>query len=62
MTRGYGSRLDLSFIALDEEGAVVAHCLNKRFEADDELLGRSDAWIDNLGTLRAWRGRVSTQP
>ncbi len=57
MTRGYGSRLDLSFIALDEEGAVVAHCLNKRFEADDELLGRSDAWIDNLGTLRAWRGR-----
>ncbi len=54
---GYGSRLDLSFVAVDGEDRVVAHCLNCRYESDDELLGRRDAWIDNLGTLRAWRGR-----
>ena len=38
-------------------GPVIGHCLNKRFETDDELLGRSDAWIENLGTLPEWRGR-----
>lgn len=57
MVRGYGARPDLSFVALDRHDRVVAHCLNKRFEADDELLGRRDAWIDNLGTLPEWRGR-----
>jgi mycothiol synthase len=55
--RGYGARPDLSFVALDDTGRVIGHCLNKRFEADDELLGRRDAWIDNLGTLPDWRGR-----
>lgn len=57
MLRGYGSRADLSFIAVDDAGAVIGHCVNKRFEADDELLGRRDAWIDSLGTLSEWRGR-----
>lgn len=56
MVRGYGARPDLSFIAVDEDDRVIGHCLNKRFDADDELLGRRDAWIDNLGTLRARRG------
>jgi ribosomal protein S18 acetylase RimI-like enzyme len=55
--RGFGSRADLSFIALDHAGNVVGHCLNKRFETDDDLLGRRDAWIDNLGTLPQWRGK-----
>jgi ribosomal protein S18 acetylase RimI-like enzyme len=31
--------------------------VSARYEADDELLGRRDAWIDILSTLRAWRGR-----
>ncbi|MFZ4719074.1 MAG: GNAT family N-acetyltransferase [Ilumatobacteraceae bacterium] len=57
MVRGHGGRPDLSFIALDEDDRVVAHCLNKRFPDDDELIGRRDAWIDNLGTLPEWRGR-----
>lgn len=57
MVSGYGARPDLSFIAVDDDGRVIGHCLNKRFEADDELLGRRDAWIDNLGTLREWRGK-----
>ncbi|MEP1123214.1 MAG: GNAT family N-acetyltransferase [Ilumatobacter sp.] len=54
---GFGARPDLSFVALDDEDRVVAHALNHRYEADDELLGRSEAWIDSLGTLEAWRGR-----
>jgi mycothiol synthase len=57
MVRGFGGRPDLSLVALDAAGAVVAHCLCKRYPADDELLGRRDGWIDNLGTLPGWRGR-----
>jgi len=57
MVRGHGARPDLSFIAIDEHDRVVAHCLNKRFPDDDEFTGRSEGWIDNLGTLDAWRGR-----
>jgi mycothiol synthase len=57
MVRGYGSRPDLSFIAVDDTDRVVAHCLNKRYPDDDELLGRRDGWIDNLGCLPEWRGR-----
>lgn len=57
MVRGPGARRDLSFVALDEHDRVVAHCLNKRFEADDAVPGRRDGWIDNLGTLQEWRGR-----
>jgi ribosomal protein S18 acetylase RimI-like enzyme len=56
MVRGYGGRPDLSFIGLDDDDRVIAHCLNKRYDGEDELLGRRDAWIDNLGTLREWRG------
>ena len=56
MVRGHGARPDLSFIAVDDADRVVAHCINHRFAEDDELLGRSDGWIDNLGTLREWRG------
>lgn len=57
MVRGHGARPDLSFVAVDESGRVVGHCLNKRFPDDDELIGRRDAWIDNLGTRPDWRGR-----
>jgi len=56
MTHGPGARLDLSFVAVDGEGRVVAHCLNKRWPADDEITGRRDGWIDSLGTLRHHRG------
>ncbi len=57
LVRGFGSRVDLSFVALDPTGAVIGHCLNMRYPEDDERIGRKDAWIDSLGTLRAWRGR-----
>lgn len=56
-TRGVGARQDLSFIALDDDDRVVAYCFNARYPDDDEVLGRRDAWIDNLGTLPEWRGR-----
>jgi mycothiol synthase len=55
---GFGSRLDLSAVAVeDATSRVVGLCVNHRYEADDELLGRKDGWIMTLGTLKAWRGR-----
>ncbi len=57
MVRGFAGRPDLSFIALDADDVVVGHCLNTRYEADDELIGRRDGWIQSLGTLAEWRGR-----
>ena len=57
MVRGFGARLDLSFVAVDDaSGAIVSYCLCKRYEADDAVIGRKDAWIDHLGTLAPWRG------
>lgn len=55
--RGFASRPDLSLLALDDEDRVVGCCIIHRYEADDALLGRKEAWIDTLGTLREWRGR-----
>lgn len=55
---GFGARTDLSFVAQERDsGRTVGLCLNHRYEADDELLGRRDGWISTLGTLAAWRGR-----
>lgn len=54
---GSTSRSDLSFIALDTDNNVVGHCLNNRYESDDEMLRRLDGWIGSLGTLREFRGR-----
>jgi mycothiol synthase len=56
--RGHGARLDLSVIAIEEAtGEPVALCLNHAYPEDDERTGRREAWIENLGTLGAWRGR-----
>lgn len=57
MTRGHGAFLDASFVCVDADDRIVAHCLNSRYPEDDGLLGRSDGWISSLGTLREWRGR-----
>lgn len=57
MVRGFGAWPERSFIAVDDDDRVVAYSLNHRYPADDELLGRKDGWIDNLGTLAEWRGR-----
>ena len=58
MVHGYGSRADLSWVAVDDAtGQIIGHCLNRRFESDDVVLGRREGWIDSLGTLAAWRKR-----
>jgi ribosomal protein S18 acetylase RimI-like enzyme len=57
LTEGSFSRPDLSSAVLDEHDRIVALCLVTRFPEDDELLGRRDAWIDKLATVREWRGR-----
>ena len=59
---GFGSRLDLSFVALSHVGQIVGYLLSHRYESDDSLLGAKYAWVDNIGTLAEWRGRgVATQ-
>jgi mycothiol synthase len=58
MVRGHGGRPDLSVIAIERAtGTLVGMCLNHAYPEDDELTGRREAWIDNLATLRDWRGR-----
>ena len=57
MVAGPGARLDLSFVAIDDSGRVVGHCLSKRFPDDDVVTGRREGWIDNLGVRREFRGR-----
>lgn len=56
-TTGFGSRLDLSFLALDERNEMVGLLLTHRFPADDALTGKKYALIDNIAVLRTHRGR-----
>lgn len=57
MVSGPGARTDLSCIAVDADGAVIGHCLAKRFPDDDAVTHRREGWIDNLGVRREFRGR-----
>lgn len=55
--RGHGARPDLSVVAVDRaSGGVVACCINHAYPEDDELTGRQEAWVHNLGTVQRWRG------
>lgn len=54
-TTGFGSRIDLSFFALNNNDEIVGYLLTHRFDNDDELLGARYAWINNIGTLKLWR-------
>lgn len=56
-TLGFGARIDLSFFAINDDDEIVAYLLTHRFDNDDALLGAKYAWIHNIGTLKAWRGR-----
>ena len=49
-------RLDLSRMAV-LDGRVVGYSLNEHYPDDEELTGRRDGWIANLGVLREARGR-----
>jgi ribosomal protein S18 acetylase RimI-like enzyme len=50
----YGSRLDLSVLAIDGD-ELVGYCLNEAYPEDEELLGRRDGWIGTLGVAREHR-------
>ncbi len=50
-------RPDLSRIALDAEGAVIALCLASVNEDDWEAMGATHAYIDLIGVVRAHRRR-----
>lgn len=53
---GYGTRRDLSLVAL-AEGDVVGLALNGHFPEDVASVGYDAGWIDTLGTDARWRGR-----
>ncbi|QKJ21253.1 GNAT family N-acetyltransferase [Microbacterium hominis] len=50
-------RSDLSTLALDPEGRIVAFCLASVNEDDWETLGASNSYIDLIGVVRDQRGR-----
>ena len=55
---GYGSRLDLSFVAIDQTTAeIVGMCHNTHYPDDEAVVQRREGWIATLGTLRDHRGR-----
>ncbi|MFM8645911.1 MAG: GNAT family N-acetyltransferase, partial [Actinomycetota bacterium] len=56
-TSGFGSRVDWSYFAVNDDHQIIGHLITHRFENDDELLGAKYAWIDNIGTLAEYRGR-----
>lgn len=53
---GYGSRLDLSFVAFAGDQMIGA-TTNFHIAQDEELTGRLDGWIGMLGVVRSWRKR-----
>lgn len=57
MTAGWGSSTQSSFMALDDGGSIIGLLLSHRYESDDEVVGSRYGWIDELATLREWRGR-----
>lgn len=52
----YGVRLDLSHLAIADD-TIIGYSLNATYPADEAVHGRREGWIQNLGTLPAWRGR-----
>ncbi|MFM8903241.1 MAG: GNAT family N-acetyltransferase, partial [Actinomycetota bacterium] len=61
-TSGFGSCVDWSYFAVNDDDQIIGHLITHRFENDDALLGAKYAWIDNIGTLAEYRGRgIATQ-
>ena len=61
-TSGFGSRVDWSYFAVNNDDRIIGNLITHRFENDDALLGAKYAWIDNIGTLAEYRGRgIATQ-
>ncbi|HEY7563360.1 MAG TPA: GNAT family N-acetyltransferase [Acidimicrobiia bacterium] len=52
----YGTRLELSWIALNGD-RVVGLSINGHFPSDQELTGRLDGWVQTLGTHPEYRRR-----
>ena len=57
LTEGTHGRLDLSTMAVTDDGTIVGLLLVHRQAADDSVLGARYAWIDKVATLAEHRGR-----
>jgi ribosomal protein S18 acetylase RimI-like enzyme len=54
----HGTRLDLSFLAIDiAANRVVGVCRNGEFPGDEAVTGRRDGWILNVSVVRSHRKR-----
>ncbi|MFM8239068.1 MAG: GNAT family N-acetyltransferase [Actinomycetota bacterium] len=61
-TSGFGSCVDWSYFAVNDDDQIIGHLITHRTPNDDEVLGAKYAWIDNIGTLAEYRGRgIATQ-
>lgn len=50
-----GTKPEFSFLALSGN-EVIGLALNGRYPEDDDVIGRSEGWIEVLGVKKAWRG------
>ena len=61
-TSGFGSRVDWSYFAVNDDDQIIGHLITHRTPNDDEVLGAKYAWIDNIGTLAEYRSKgIATQ-
>jgi ribosomal protein S18 acetylase RimI-like enzyme len=61
-TTGFGSRVDWSYFAVNDDDQIIGHLITHRTPNDDEVLGAKYAWIDNIGTLAEYRSKgIATQ-
>ena len=61
-TSGFGSCVDWSYFAVNDDDQIIGHLITHRTPNDDEVLGAKYAWIDNIGTLAEYRGKgIATQ-
>ena len=56
LTRGTGTRLDLSYLAMAGD-RLVGVTVNAHYPSDQEITGRRDGWINHLGTHPEFRKR-----
>ena len=52
-------RPNLSWLAEveDEPGTIAGFCICEIKDEDNKRTGRSEGWIELLGTIRGWRGK-----
>ena len=54
-------RQDLSFVAVDDAGEIVAFCMTEVDEEHNTETGVKEVWLNRIGTVPAWqRKRIAS--